>query len=168
MLPFLGSAQTVLFALFFQPSSVAFDLTQYPTFLVWRDATWRAKVDRILDRLLVPPILQVSPFPPKRNGQCTDASRPPPSSQAANKHSQDLSLSSFLYSFPFPIRRPIPRLQVLVYSRGEQDVMRWVDEMCRWPFRRIIPAHFVAPIEAGPADLRRAFAYIQRARTRAQ
>jgi|APGre2960657404_1045060.scaffolds.fasta_scaffold337311_1 hypothetical protein len=32
--------------------------------------------------------------------------------------------------------------------------------MCAdWPFRQIIPCHFTAPIKAGPADLRRAFAF---------
>lgn len=39
-------------------------------------------------------------------------------------------------------------------SRGLQ-VRQWVDSICSsWDFKQIIPAHFDAPIPAGPADLR--------------
>lgn len=34
--------------------------------------------------------------------------------------------------------------------------------MCRWNFERIIPAHFVAPIEAKPRDLREAARFLER------
>ena len=35
------------------------------------------------------------------------------------------------------------------------QVRRWVDSICNsWDFNQIIPAHFDAPIAAGPADFR--------------
>ena len=40
------------------------------------------------------------------------------------------------------------------------EVATWVDDIARsWRFRQIIPCHFDAPIAAGPADLRAAFAW---------
>lgn len=37
----------------------------------------------------------------------------------------------------------------------------WVDRIAKdWPFRRIIPAHFAAPVNAGRSDFLAAFAFL--------
>jgi len=50
-----------------------------------------------------------------------------------------------------------PIVQVLVFSQAPKTVRSWVDEVCRWPFNKIIPAHFQAPIRASPTEFRKAF-----------
>ncbi len=41
------------------------------------------------------------------------------------------------------------------------QVKEWVDSMVRdWKFKQIIPAHFAAPIKAGPSDLSKAFSFL--------
>jgi len=50
-----------------------------------------------------------------------------------------------------------PVVQVLVFSQAPKTVSSWVEEVCQWPFNKIIPAHFSAPIRAGPREFRRAF-----------
>lgn len=53
-----------------------------------------------------------------------------------------------------------PVVEVLVYSKVKAAVREWVDDICSsWDFRQIIPCHFSAPIRAGPAEFRRAFAF---------
>jgi len=54
-----GWWKTTLFAIFFQPSSVEFDITGYPVTLNWRNEEWVEKVKSVQNRLLVAPILQV-------------------------------------------------------------------------------------------------------------
>ena len=53
-----------------------------------------------------------------------------------------------------------PIVRTLVFSKGPGVVQAWVDTVARWPFRKVIPAHFSAPIAAGPEDFRKAFAYV--------
>jgi hypothetical protein len=44
--------------------------------------------------------------------------------------------------------------------RKLQQVRAWVDDVCSsWSFRQIIPCHFAAPVKAGPAEFKRAFAF---------
>ena len=64
----IGWWKTTLFAIFFQPSSVEFDLREYPTTLVWRDDKWIDKVKSVQNKLLVAPILQVLVFSRDPNG----------------------------------------------------------------------------------------------------
>lgn len=53
-----------------------------------------------------------------------------------------------------------PVVRVLVFSKTPGEVADWIDDMARsWRFKQIIPCHFDAPIAAGPADLRAAFAW---------
>lgn len=54
-----------------------------------------------------------------------------------------------------------PILKTLVFST-EPDLSReWIDDICNsWNFTKIIPAHFSAPITAGPKDLKRAFYFL--------
>lgn len=43
-----------------------------------------------------------------------------------------------------------PVVRTLVYDKIPVSVVNWVDSMVRdWPFVRIIPCHFAAPIRAG-------------------
>lgn len=45
-------------------------------------------------------------------------------------------------------------------SQAPAEVAAWVDDIARsWRFKQVIPCHFDAPIAAGPADLRAAFAW---------
>mmetsp|Transcript_40094 Transcript_40094/g.71964 ORF Transcript_40094/g.71964 Transcript_40094/m.71964 type:complete len:254 (+) Transcript_40094:206-967(+) len=56
-----------------------------------------------------------------------------------------------------------PLIEILVFSKALPSVRRWCDAISsEWRFERVIPAHYDAPIKAGPADFRRAFdfAYI--------
>uniref|UniRef100_A0A1D2ABJ0 Uncharacterized protein n=1 Tax=Auxenochlorella protothecoides TaxID=3075 RepID=A0A1D2ABJ0_AUXPR len=54
-----------------------------------------------------------------------------------------------------------PVLRVLVFPAISAAARDWVGAMCgEWDFRRVIPAHFDAPVRAGPADLRAAFQFL--------
>ena len=48
-----------------------------------------------------------------------------------------------------------PVLQTLVYSKNPEGARQWVDTLVsEWSFKRVIPAHFDAPVAAGPKDFR--------------
>lgn len=78
-----------------------------------------------------------------------------------------------LYFGPFDLFRPdasfsaisnrlmvAPVVETLVYSKTPISIREWVDSIIRdWKFTTIIPAHFAAPVRAGPADFKRAFAF---------
>ncbi|KAH0969023.1 hypothetical protein GBA52_029122 [Prunus armeniaca] len=55
-----------------------------------------------------------------------------------------------------------PIVKTLVFSKVPEKVVRdWVDGIAReWRFKRIIPAHFAAPINASRSDLLAAFAFL--------
>ncbi|XP_048433936.1 uncharacterized protein LOC103955665 isoform X1 [Pyrus x bretschneideri] len=54
-----------------------------------------------------------------------------------------------------------PIVKTLVFSKVPEKVRDWVDGIARdWRFRRIIPAHFAAPINASRSDLLAAFAFL--------
>ncbi|KAI3435565.1 hypothetical protein D9Q98_001630 [Chlorella vulgaris] len=54
-----------------------------------------------------------------------------------------------------------PILKTLVFSTLPDATRRWVDSICTdWAFTSIIPAHFTAPIPAGPAQFRAAFSFV--------
>ncbi|WIA12372.1 hypothetical protein OEZ85_012420 [Tetradesmus obliquus] len=54
-----------------------------------------------------------------------------------------------------------PVVRTLVYDKIPNTVCDWVDSMCAdWRFQRIIPAHFSAPVKAGPAEFREAFRFV--------
>ena len=55
-----------------------------------------------------------------------------------------------------------PILQTLIFNRGPQAALGWADRIARWNFTQAIPAHFSAPVEATPADFRRAFDFLER------
>ncbi|KAF0925245.1 hypothetical protein E2562_015960 [Oryza meyeriana var. granulata] len=54
-----------------------------------------------------------------------------------------------------------PIVKTLVFSKVPEKVRDWVDRIAAdWPFRRIIPAHFAAPINASRSDFLAAFAFL--------
>lgn len=54
-----------------------------------------------------------------------------------------------------------PIVKTLVFSKVPEKVRDWVDGIVQdWRFKRIIPAHFAAPINAGRSDLLAAFAFL--------
>jgi hypothetical protein len=60
--------------------------------------------------------------------------------------------------------RPLvaPIVRELILNRDPQGVLAWRSRVSAWDFQQIIPAHFQAPIPAGPEDFRRAFAFLER------
>ncbi|CAL8461607.1 g1138 [Coccomyxa elongata] len=54
-----------------------------------------------------------------------------------------------------------PVLKKLVFLNSRDETRRWVEDITScWDFRRIIPAHFAAPVQATPQDFRAAFAFV--------
>ncbi|XP_042443037.1 uncharacterized protein LOC122028085 [Zingiber officinale] len=54
-----------------------------------------------------------------------------------------------------------PIVKTLVFSKVPEKVRDWVDKIAKdWPFRRIIPAHFAAPISASRSDFLAAFVFL--------
>ncbi|CAL9172677.1 uncharacterized protein LOC135593856 [Musa acuminata AAA Group] len=54
-----------------------------------------------------------------------------------------------------------PIVKTLVFSKVPEKVRDWVDRIAKdWPFRRIIPAHFAAPINASRSDFLAAFGFL--------
>lgn len=54
-----------------------------------------------------------------------------------------------------------PILKTLVFTTEPELSRDWVESICKdWNFKQIIPAHFTAPIQATPKDLRKAFSFL--------
>ncbi|KAJ8530619.1 hypothetical protein K7X08_023500 [Anisodus acutangulus] len=54
-----------------------------------------------------------------------------------------------------------PIVKTLVFSKVPEKVRDWIDSIVQdWKFKRIIPAHFAAPINASSSDLLAAFAFL--------
>ncbi|XP_062231861.1 uncharacterized protein LOC133929206 [Phragmites australis] len=54
-----------------------------------------------------------------------------------------------------------PIVKTLVFSKVPEKVRDWVDRIAAdWRFRRIIPAHFAAPVNASRSDFLAAFAFL--------
>lgn len=55
-----------------------------------------------------------------------------------------------------------PILSVLILNRRPRDVLDFVDDLCEsFPFERVVPCHFSAPVDAAEGDLRDAFSVLQ-------
>ena len=54
-----------------------------------------------------------------------------------------------------------PVVGTFVYENVPTPVMDWVQRVSAWNFTRIVPAHFDAPIEAGPKEWNAAFAFLR-------
>ncbi|KAF7130514.1 hypothetical protein RHSIM_Rhsim10G0047200 [Rhododendron simsii] len=54
-----------------------------------------------------------------------------------------------------------PIVKTLVFSKVPEKVRDWIDSISRdWRFKRIIPAHFAAPVNASRSDFLAAFAFL--------
>jgi hypothetical protein len=53
-----------------------------------------------------------------------------------------------------------PILQQLILNRAPQSTLDWVLRVADWPFQRIIPCHFEAPIAATPRQFQQAFQFL--------
>eukprot|EP00850_Spirogloea_muscicola_P021041 SM000234S07901 [mRNA] locus=s234:193965:196156:+ [translate_table: standard] len=54
-----------------------------------------------------------------------------------------------------------PVVKTLVFSKVPEQAKAWVESIAQdWNFKRIIPAHFAAPINARPGDFRAAFSFL--------
>ncbi|XAR71282.1 hypothetical protein NMG60_11028472 [Bertholletia excelsa] len=54
-----------------------------------------------------------------------------------------------------------PIVKTLVFSKVPEKVRDWIDSIAKeWRFKRIIPAHFAAPINASGSDFLAAFAFL--------
>ncbi|KAK3271149.1 hypothetical protein CYMTET_20485 [Cymbomonas tetramitiformis] len=60
-----------------------------------------------------------------------------------------------------------PVVGTLVYENIPDYVLEWVDRVCKWNFKRIIPCHFDAPIQATPREFREAFLFLGDGKERA-
>ena len=54
-----------------------------------------------------------------------------------------------------------PILQLLILNRDPVKVLAFVDEICKWDFKRIIPCHLSNDIRSSPSDLRDAFNFLK-------
>ncbi|MBE9212068.1 DUF4336 domain-containing protein [Plectonema cf. radiosum LEGE 06105] len=55
-----------------------------------------------------------------------------------------------------------PILQTLILNRAPSETIAWADKVANWDFKRIIPCHFDAPIEATPYQFRQAFSFLEK------
>ncbi len=55
-----------------------------------------------------------------------------------------------------------PILQLLILNRNPGEVRRWVDRITGWEIQRIVPAHLAPSVAATAADVRQAFAFVER------
>mmetsp|Transcript_13794 Transcript_13794/g.36450 ORF Transcript_13794/g.36450 Transcript_13794/m.36450 type:complete len:351 (-) Transcript_13794:114-1166(-) len=53
-----------------------------------------------------------------------------------------------------------PLLRFLVYRRCADQARAWVEDVARWPFVRIVPAHLQAPFDCSPAQFLEAFGFL--------
>jgi len=55
-----------------------------------------------------------------------------------------------------------PILQTLIFNRGPEQVLAWVERIAQWDFEQVIPCHFSAPVKATPDEFSRAFEFLRR------
>ena len=55
-----------------------------------------------------------------------------------------------------------PILQTLILNRAPEETIAWADKIAKWDFKRIIPCHLDAPIEATPNQFRKAFSFLEK------
>lgn len=53
-----------------------------------------------------------------------------------------------------------PLLRFIVYRRCQAEAAAWVQDVARWPFERIVPAHLQAPFPCRPAQFLDAFGFL--------
>ena len=57
-----------------------------------------------------------------------------------------------------------PILSELILNREPDAVLRWVEDVCKWDFQRIIPSHLENDITADKYDFSRAFDFLRNKR----
>ena len=55
-----------------------------------------------------------------------------------------------------------PILQTLILNRAPEETIAWAEKIAKWDFKRIIPCHFDAPIEATTNQFRQAFSFLEK------
>ena len=55
-----------------------------------------------------------------------------------------------------------PILQTLILNRAPEETINWANKIAKWDFKRIIPCHFEAPIQATPYEFRQAFSFLEK------
>ena len=53
-----------------------------------------------------------------------------------------------------------PVVRTFIYERTRDETLEWVESICKWNFKQIIPAHLDAPIRAGPKQFKEAFKFL--------
>ena len=53
------------------------------------------------------------------------------------------------------VRAPI--LAAFADIRAPSETIAWIDDVCKWPFERVVTSHFASPFAASPSEVRRAF-----------
>ena len=38
--------------------------------------------------------------------------------------------------------------------RAPSETLAWIDDVCRWPFERVVTSHFASPFAAPPSEVR--------------
>ena len=56
--------------------------------------------------------------------------------------------------------RPGTIIQI-IFSREPEAAKAWLERIYAWDFERVLPCHFDAPVEASPATVRKAFAFLE-------
>ena len=54
-----------------------------------------------------------------------------------------------------------PIIQI-IFSREPEAAKAWLERIYAWDFERVLPCHFDAPVEASPATVRKAFAFLEK------
>ena len=54
-----------------------------------------------------------------------------------------------------------PILQTLILPQAPRKVIDWAEKISLWQFKRVIPAHFQAPINLSPSEFRQAFSFLE-------
>lgn len=53
-----------------------------------------------------------------------------------------------------------PILQAIILNRFPEETSAWVDDVCKWRFRRVVPCHLANDVMASPAQFKKAFAFL--------
>eukprot|EP00929_Paragymnodinium_shiwhaense_P104068 TRINITY_DN68046_c0_g1_i1.p1 TRINITY_DN68046_c0_g1~~TRINITY_DN68046_c0_g1_i1.p1 ORF type:complete len:449 (+),score=87.44 TRINITY_DN68046_c0_g1_i1:71-1417(+) len=54
-----------------------------------------------------------------------------------------------------------PLIRYLVYRRCPEQVSAWVEDVAKWPFKRIVPCHLDAPFDCTPQQFLDAFGFLK-------
>ena len=59
-----------------------------------------------------------------------------------------------------------PILQAIILNRFPEETSAWVDDVCKWRFRRVVPCHLANDVMVSSAQFKKAFALPERRRIR--